>query len=264
MVRDRGGRAGGLRALRRGCERSATMATAPATATGCRSRRPRSARSAGPAVDRYTLSNGSMTVKILSYGGIIQELWAPDRRGRQANVTLGYPDLDGYTVPRGDPPGPNPRTSAASSAATATASRRRRSRSTATTYTLDVNNGPNSLHGGVQGFDRFVWDAESFERPGVVGVKLTRTSKDGEGCVPDADQPPCTTGYPGQPRRRGRLHARQAQQPADRLRGDDRRADGRQPHQPRLLEPRRARARGRSTTTGSRSTRTSTRRSTRR
>ena len=33
----------------------------------------------GTPVDRYTLSNGRLTVKILTYGGIIQELWAPDR-----------------------------------------------------------------------------------------------------------------------------------------------------------------------------------------
>ena len=148
-------------------------------------------------VDRYTLSNGSMTVKILSYGGIIQELWAPDRRGRQANITLGYPDLNGYTVPRGDPPTPNP------SYFGGIIGRYGNRIANATfmldgdTYTLDANNGPNSLHGGDQGFDRFVWAAESIERRGVVGVKLTRTSKEGEGCVPPRGQPPCTTGYPG-------------------------------------------------------------------
>ena len=61
-------------------------------------------------------------------------------------------------------------------------------------YTLDANNGPNSLHGGVKGFDKFVWDAESFKDKGVVGLKLTRTSAAGEGCV----NPPTTcTGYPG-------------------------------------------------------------------
>ena len=41
----------------------------------------------GTAVDRYTLDNGKgMVVKILTYGGIVQELWVPDRRGHSANV----------------------------------------------------------------------------------------------------------------------------------------------------------------------------------
>ncbi len=62
------------------------------------------------------------------------------------------------------------------------------------TYTLDANNGPNSLHGGDQGFDRFVWDAEPFKRHGAVGLRLTRTSEEGEGC---ADPPTACTGYPG-------------------------------------------------------------------
>jgi aldose 1-epimerase len=149
------------------------------------------------AVDRYTLSNGSLTVKILSYGGIIQELWAPDRRGRQANVTLGYPDLNGYTVPRGDPPVPNPSYFGGIIGRYGNRIANARFTLDGNTYTLDANNGPNSLHGGDQGFDRFVWDAEPIERRRVVGVKLTRTSKEGEGCVPDAIQPPCTTGYPG-------------------------------------------------------------------
>ena len=50
----------------------------------------------GQPVERWTLSNGKVTAKILTYGGIIQELWAPDRKGRKANVTLGFKDLAGY------------------------------------------------------------------------------------------------------------------------------------------------------------------------
>ncbi len=144
-------------------------------------------------VDRYTLSNGSMTVKILSYGGIIQELWAPDRRGRQANVTLGYANLDGYTMPRGDPPTPNPSYFGGIIGRYGNRIAKGTFTLDGKTYTLDINNTPNSLHGGVKGFDRFVWAAESFKKDGVVGVRLTRTSLDGEGCVTDT----CTTGYPG-------------------------------------------------------------------
>src|SRR5262245_10747740 len=50
----------------------------------------------GQAVDQYPIRNRKTTAKILTYGGIIQELWTPDRKGREANVTLGFKDVDGY------------------------------------------------------------------------------------------------------------------------------------------------------------------------
>ena len=53
----------------------------------------------GSAVDRYTLRNDrGMSVSILTYGGIIQELACPTARGREANVTLGFDDIDGYSA----------------------------------------------------------------------------------------------------------------------------------------------------------------------
>ena len=149
----------------------------------------------GKPVERYTLANRSMSASILTYGGIIQELRAPDRRGRVANVTLGYKDIEGYTRLRGDdPPTPNPsyfggiigRYGNRIGLAKFTLDNEE--------YTLDANNGVNHLHGGVKGFDRFVWDAEKIEKRGVVGVKLTRTSVEHEGCVAPPD---ACTGYPG-------------------------------------------------------------------
>ena len=42
----------------------------------------------------FTLSNGhKMTVKITNYGGVVQSIWVPDRRGRVANVALGFAKL---------------------------------------------------------------------------------------------------------------------------------------------------------------------------
>jgi aldose 1-epimerase len=146
-------------------------------------------------VDRYTLSNGSITAKIITYGGIIQELWAPDRRGHLANITLGYNNLGDYTRQRGTPPGPpNPSYFGAIIGRYGNRIGGAKFTLDSQNYTLDANNGPNSLHGGVKGFDKFVWDAQSFKRKGAVGLKLTRTSKAGEGCV---NPPTACTGYPG-------------------------------------------------------------------
>ena len=49
----------------------------------------------GTAVSEYTLSNDNgMIVKIIDYGAIVTELWAPDRNGRMADIVLGYDKLE--------------------------------------------------------------------------------------------------------------------------------------------------------------------------
>jgi aldose 1-epimerase len=152
----------------------------------------------GTPIDRYTLSNGRMTVKIITYGGIIQELWAPDRRGTTANVTLGFADLAGYTTGApGYPPGaaPNPAYFGAIIGRYGNRIAEGTFELDGNTYTLDINNDPNSLHGGFLGFDKQVWDATPSLGRKSVSLTLTRTSVDGEGCTHTV--PPDCTGYPG-------------------------------------------------------------------
>jgi aldose 1-epimerase len=149
----------------------------------------------GQDVDRYTLSNGHMTVKILTYGGIIEQLWAPDRRGRTANVTLGFKDLAGY---RSDAYiKSNPYFGALIGRY---GNRIAKGRFTldGKEFSLDINNDPNSLHGGFEGFNRKVWDATPFTTSKTGGVVLHYLSPDGEGCTANMPStPPCDTGYPG-------------------------------------------------------------------
>ena len=117
----------------------------------------------GKAVDRYTLSNGSVTAKIITYGGILQELWAPDRRGRSANITLGYADIGGYTLPRGTPPTANPSYFGAIIGRYGNWIAKGQFTLDGQTYKLATNNGANHLHGGNKGFDKVVWNKACVE-----------------------------------------------------------------------------------------------------
>jgi len=132
----------------------------------------------GQTVDRYTLRGaGGVRVGILTYGGIVQSIQAPDRRGRLANVTLGFDNLEDYVT----------RNPYFGTITGRYANRIAKGRFTleGQEYKLATNNGPNSLHGGERGFDKRVWDAEEVRQGRTVGLRLTYTSADGE------------EGYPG-------------------------------------------------------------------
>src|SRR6476660_2057710 len=50
----------------------------------------------GTPVEQYVLSNGKMTVKVITYGAIVTEIDVPDRNGKIADVVLGFDKLEGY------------------------------------------------------------------------------------------------------------------------------------------------------------------------
>jgi len=127
----------------------------------------------GTAVDLYTLTNGSgMQVSAITYGGIITSLKVPDRKGVLADVVLGFDTMEQYAK--------NPPYFGAVIGRYANRIGKAQFTLDGKTYKLAANNNGNTLHGGLKGFDKQVWQAESFENTNGVGVALSRTSPDGE------------------------------------------------------------------------------------
>ncbi|MCW2908758.1 MAG: Aldose 1-epimerase [Actinomycetia bacterium] len=154
------------------------------------------------AVYRYTLTNCTGTqVKILTFGGIVQSVTTPSRRGAEADVVLGFKTLQDY-VKFDSPPviangGPY-------FGETIGRYGNRIAKGTfklnGQTYTLPLNNGANSLHGGLVGFGNHIWASKAVTAPGSAGVQLTLVSPNGDASGA-AGSPGCVsacTGYPAQ------------------------------------------------------------------
>lgn len=136
-------------------------------------------------VHRYVLSSpGGVTVRVLDYGGVVQSLDAPDRDGGQANVVLGFPALEDYV--KNSQPGANRVFFGALVGRYANRIARGTFTLDGVTYRLPVNDGPNTLHGGPEGFDTEVWSATELREPDSVGVRLELVSPAGDSGFPAA------------------------------------------------------------------------------
>jgi aldose 1-epimerase len=133
----------------------------------------------GHDVTLYTLTNqNGLVMKVMTYGAIITELHVPDKAGRCADIVLGFENLDGYLK-------------ASSYFFGATVGRvGNRIRDAVfeldgAEYKLADNDKPHHLHGGNKGWDKVVWDAETWETAEGPSIELSYVSRDGE------------EGYPG-------------------------------------------------------------------
>jgi aldose 1-epimerase len=130
----------------------------------------------GRPINLYTLTNANgVEVDTMNYGGIILSIRVPDRNGKFADIVLGHDDLDGYI--------PNPPYIGAVVGRYANRIANGTFVLDGKTYTLPKNDGPNTLHGGVdKTFNKVVWDGEALK--GKTGVAFTYLSKDGDDGFP--------------------------------------------------------------------------------
>ncbi len=131
----------------------------------------------GTAVELYTLTNTKgMQAGIITYGGTVVSLTAPDRNGKYADVVLGMDDLAGY------------RKATAFFGATIGRYGNRighaQFKLEGKTYKLPANDNGNTLHGGPAGFDKHVWSAVAGSSADGETLELTYISKDGDAGFP--------------------------------------------------------------------------------
>ncbi|MBP9900992.1 MAG: galactose mutarotase [Verrucomicrobia subdivision 3 bacterium] len=127
----------------------------------------------GTPVQLYTLRNSrGSEAQICTYGGIVTSLKVADKHGKFGDVVLGYDTLDGYIE----------KSPHFGCLVGRYGNRIAKGKFTLNgkEYTLAVNNPPNSLHGGVMGFDKVVWKAKVLVSSTGPALELNYTSKDGE------------------------------------------------------------------------------------
>lgn len=126
----------------------------------------------GKDVYLFTLTNAKGNqAKISNYGGVLTSWVVPDKNGSSNNIVVGYDSLAGYLA--------KPPYFGALVGRYGNRIGNAKFTLDGKTYTLAANNGKNSLHGGLKGFDKQVWDA-SIESDSVPTLTLKYVSKDGE------------------------------------------------------------------------------------
>lgn len=132
----------------------------------------------GTEAEVYILTNAKgAEAKFTNYGAALTSLKMPDREGKFADVVLGFDSIDGYTNEKYQKANPYFGAIAgryANRIAGAKFSINNQE------YKLAANNGKNSLHGGVKGFDKVFWQGKEVSAANGAAVEFTYSSKDGE------------------------------------------------------------------------------------
>ncbi len=142
-------------------------------------RTPWGALSDGTPVEMVELKNSKgIDLKLISYGAAMQSLMVPDKDGKAADIIIGYDTIQGYEK--------TPNYTNVTVGRYANRIAKGKFTLDGKTYTLPINNAPNSLHGGTKGWDKNSWTIKDVTQGAdSASVTFTLTSKDGD------------QGYPG-------------------------------------------------------------------
>ncbi|MBB2901957.1 aldose 1-epimerase [Kineococcus radiotolerans] len=127
----------------------------------------------GEPVERWELRLPSgASAAVLTRGATLHRVRVPDAAGALGDVVVALPGVADYEAAEGYP----------GAVVGRVANRLARGR-----FTLEgresrvpLNDGPNALHGGAEGFDQRLWRAEEVDVDGTPGVRLSLRSADGD------------------------------------------------------------------------------------
>ena len=132
----------------------------------------------GREVAAVTLTNSrGVSATVIALGASLQAVVMPDRMGKREDVALGYDTIDGYLA--------KPEFFGATVGRVANRIAKGHFTFDGRAYSVPVNNGPNSLHGGTKGFDKVLWEVTEVKNAPAASVTLRYVSPDGD------------MGYPG-------------------------------------------------------------------
>jgi len=126
----------------------------------------------------FNLKNDNgIEIKISNYGGIITSWLVPDKNGSKIDIVLGFNTFEEYRNPH----------YLKSCPYLGAIIGRYANRIGKGSFSIDgnehnvvINNGENHLHGGIEGFDKKIWNAEIFENESDICLSLSYLSADGE------------------------------------------------------------------------------------
>jgi aldose 1-epimerase len=133
----------------------------------------------GLAVEAYTLTNThGLYARIITYGATLTEMHVPDRDNRDGDVVLGFDNMADYEA--------HSPFFGATAGRVANRIANGKFNLDGQEYTLAVNNGPNTLHGGNIGFDKKIWSARTFMTVNGPSAEFHYVSPDMEEGFPGA------------------------------------------------------------------------------